>query len=381
MSLPCIVIAGGGTGGHVFPGLAVADALRTLANVEVVFVGSPRGMEKDLVPPRGYRLELLDVEPMKGGGFGRAFRGAFVAMRATGAALGLVSRLAPKAIVSVGGYAAGPVSLAGVVKRVPLAVLEPNAMMGLANRLLLPLAARAYVAWEEAAKGARTAAVRLSGVPIRPNFQPAPYGLEHGARRVLVMGGSLGAEALNERVPDALADFAKKSDRRLEVVHQTGKGRDEAVRARYAALGLANVTVAPFLDDVAGALARADLVVARSGAGTVAEIAAVGRPALFIPFPFAADDHQAKNADALSRAGGAVWLRQKDAEPKRLAAELGALLGDGKRLEEMAERARKAGKPRAAEWIARDVLELARVSLAKGDKRTNGAPPKPMEVS
>lgn len=376
---PRILIAGGGTGGHVFPGLAVADALAANAHVEVIFVGSPRGMEKDLVPARGYRLELLDVEPMKGGGIGRAVRGGVVAARATALAFGLVARLAPRAIVSVGGYAAGPVSLAGVIRRVPLAVLEPNAAMGFANRLLLPFAARAYVAWEEAAKGARTSAVRLSGVPIRPGFVPKPYALSASARRVLVMGGSLGAEALNERVPEALAKIsAKQPD--LHVVHQTGKGKDEAVRATYARLGLARVTVAPFLDDVASALGAADLVVARSGAGTVAEIAAVGRPALFIPFPFAADDHQAKNADALSRAGGALWLRQEDATADKLAAELGALLADAARLETMADRARKAGKPRAAEWIAHDVLELARVASGK-KRRTNGAPPKDMEVS
>jgi UDP-N-acetylglucosamine--N-acetylmuramyl-(pentapeptide) pyrophosphoryl-undecaprenol N-acetylglucosamine transferase len=372
VTLPRIVIAGGGTGGHVFPGLAVADALRALADVEIVFVGSPRGMEKDLVPPRGYRLELLDVEPMKGGGFGRAFRGAVIAARATAVAYGLVARLAPQAIVSVGGYAAGPVSLAGVLRRVPLAVLEPNAMMGFANRLLLPFAARAYVAWEQAAKGARTAAVRLSGVPIRPGFTARPYAPRADVRRVLVMGGSLGAEAINERVPAALATIASRVPA-LEIVHQTGKGKDDAVRARYAALGLGRVTVAPFLDDVAGALTAADLVVARSGAGTVAEIAAVGRPALFIPFPFAADDHQAKNADALAKAGGAVWLRQSDAEIPRLAEELGALLSDRGRLEVMADSARQAGKPRAAEWIARDVLELARVGLGR-NKRTNGSP-------
>lgn len=370
MSLPRIVIAGGGTGGHIFPGLAVADALGSLARVEVVFVGSPRGMEKDLIVPRGYRLELLDVEPMKGGGFGRAFRGGVVAARATAVAYGLVARLAPCAILSVGGYAAGPVSLAGALRRVPLAVLEPNAVMGLANRLLMPVAARVYVAWKHAARGARASAVRRSGVPIRPGFAPSPY-VCAAARRVLVLGGSLGAQALNETVPAALAAVAPRVPG-LEVVHQAGKDRDGAVRARYEALGMPRVTVTPFFDDVAGALVSADLVVARSGAGTVAEIAAVGRPAFLIPFPFAADDHQAKNAEALARAGGAVWLRQSEASVPRLATELGALLTDPARLRAMAERAQHAGQPRAAEYVARDVLELARIPAGKG--RENGAP-------
>lgn len=373
MSLPRIVIAGGGTGGHVFPGLAVADALCALARVEIVFVGSPRGMEKDLVTPRGYRLELVDVEPMKGGGLGRALRGGVLAARATAVAYGLVARLAPCAILSVGGYAAGPVSLAGALRRVPLAVLEPNAVMGLANRLLAPIAARVYVAWEQAGRGARASTVRRSGVPIRAGFSPSPY-VRAPARRVLVLGGSLGAQALNETLPEALAAVASRVPG-LEVVHQAGKGREGAVRARYEALGLPRVTVAPFFDDVAGALAAADLVIARSGAGTVAEIAAVGRPALLIPFPFAADDHQAKNAEALSRAGGVVWLRQLDATVPRLAAELGSLMTDPARLGAMAQCAQQAGRPGAAEYVARDVLELVRIPTA--EKRTNGAPRAP----
>ena len=376
---PCFLVAGGGTGGHVFPGLAVADALVKLADVEVAFVGTPRGMEARLVPARGYALELLDVEPMKGGGVARAVRGAVVAAAATGRALSIVRRRMPRAILSVGGYAAGPVSLAAAALGVPLAVLEPNAKMGLANALLAPLAKRAYVAWAEAARFTRPSAVRVVGVPLRPGFVPSPYAA-HAPLRVLVLGGSQGAKALNERMPEAMARVvAELGDDRVEVLHQAGRDRDAEVQRAYAEVGLARATVVPFVDDVAGEIARADVVVARSGAGAVAEIAAVGRPAVLVPFPFAADDHQAKNAEALAAAGGAIAIRQEAADAFRLAKELLLLLGDDARRARMAEAARLAGRPDAARAVAEDLLHLARIGVAAEPAsppgRTNGTAP------
>lgn len=362
MTLPRVVIAGGGTGGHVFPGLAVADAIRAIADVDVVFVGSPRGMEKDIVPARGYALELVDVAPLKGGGMWRASTGAMIAMRATMRSLGVVRRLDPRIVMSVGGYSAGPVSLAAAISGVPLAVLEPNALMGLANRWLAPFARRIYVAWPEAAN--RKSALHV-GVPIRAAFGPRRY-VAGARRRVLVMGGSLGAESLNERIPQALARTGAK----IEIVHQTGRDRDRRVREAYERLGVKSVRVSPFLDDVAGELAACDLVIARSGAVTVAEIAAVGRAALLIPFPHAADDHQAKNAAALATAGGAIWIRQNEADVDHLSKEIGALLGDDARRTAMADAARRAGKPDAAERIARDLADLGGITLRT--PRTNG---------
>lgn len=357
-----ILIAGGGTGGHVFPGLAVADALRSLADVEITFVGSPRGLEKDLVPRRGYALELMDVAPLKGGSAWRAIAGAFVAARATAQSIDLVGRLAPKAVMSVGGYAAGPVSLAAAMRGVPLAVLEPNALMGFTNRMLAPFARRMYVAWPEVA-GNRPSA-RHVGVPIRAAFTPKKY-VPGANKRVLVMGGSLGAAPINDRIPPALAKIGG-----LEVVHQTGRDRDRRVRERYERAKL-HARVVPFLDDVAAEIEAADLIIARAGATTIAEIAAIGRAALFIPFPGAADDHQARNADALARAGGAICIRQDDATEDRLASEIRSLLQDDERRIRMADRARQAGRPGAAMDIARDLLELARIPL--GPPKTNGA--------
>jgi len=207
LSRPTVLIAGGGTGGHVFPAVAVAESMEALADVDVVFCGTARGVEARVVPARGWRLELLDVEPMKGGGPARAVRGALVAARATVHALGLVRSLRPKAVLSVGGYASGPVSLAAALLGVPVAVMEPNSVVGLANRLLAPFAKRAYIAWDEAGARFRPRARRDYGVPLRAGFAPKPYAAR-GTLRVLVLGGSQGAAALNERMPEVMAPTA-----------------------------------------------------------------------------------------------------------------------------------------------------------------------------
>ncbi len=370
--MPTILIAGGGTGGHVFPGLAVARALRNMAEVDVVFAGSPRGLESRVVPEHGYRLELLDVEPMKGGGPGRALRGALVAARATQAARALVRTLEPAAVLSVGGYAAGPAALACVSQRVPRAILEPNSTLGLANRLLVPFSSRAYLAWPVTRRHFRADKARLFGVPLRPGFEPHRYVPTDGPRRVLVLGGSQGASALNEVVPRAIARLAPTLG--LSVVHQTGRERDASVRKAYQELGVERVEVLPFLEDVAARITQADLIVARAGAVTVAELCAIGRAALFVPFPKAADDHQAKNALSLADAGGAVCLRQELADEVRLEAELRALLSDDDKRSQMAAIARDHGRPNAAEDIAADLLQLAGIArkIPGGSPKKNG---------
>ncbi len=358
MSSPRVLIAGGGTGGHVFPGVAVAEALLELADVEPVFCGTKRGIEARVIPERGWRLETVRVEPLKGGGAVRALRGAVVATWAMGRALRLVGALRPPAVLSVGGYAAGPVALAAVLLGVPVAVLEPNSVAGLTNRWLSPFARRAYVAWEEAGSVFRSSARRYSGVPLRAGFVPSPY-VPHTPLRLLVMGGSQGAQALNERVPEALAFVSSAA--RAEIVHQAGRNRDDAVRDAYRRLGIARVTVVPFIDDIAGAIAGSDVVLARAGAGTIAEISAVGRAAILVPFPHAADGHQLRNASALAESGGAVCLGQDDASPRRLASEIDRLLQDDQARLRMARAARLHGRPNAARDVAEDLLDLARV--------------------
>jgi UDP-N-acetylglucosamine--N-acetylmuramyl-(pentapeptide) pyrophosphoryl-undecaprenol N-acetylglucosamine transferase len=356
---PVIVLAGGGTGGHVFPMVAVADALRAEADVRIVYVGTAKGIEARIVPARGDELELLDVIPIKGKGFTGAIRGAVRAAGTLPGARSLLKRLEPSAVLSVGGYAAGPVALAASLLRVPVAILEPNSTLGLTNRWLAPFARRAYVAFPDTEKKLGSKAQR-TGVPLRGAFHPAPYVPGPGLR-VLVLGGSQGAKALNEVVPEALS-LARREVDGLTVLHQAGRDREGAVTRVYAAYGANGwARVVPFLDDVATELARADLVIERCGASSLAELCAVGRASILIPFPFAADDHQRKNALALAASGAATAIDQTDASPSRIAQEVVALAEDPARRTAMADVARALGRPEAARTIARDLLGVARI--------------------
>jgi UDP-N-acetylglucosamine--N-acetylmuramyl-(pentapeptide) pyrophosphoryl-undecaprenol N-acetylglucosamine transferase len=356
----CVIIAAGGTGGHVFPGLALADALAQEGDVETVFAGTARGLESRLVTEAGHAIELFDVRAIQGGGAAQVVRGGWSAARALGRALDFVRKLAPRAVVSVGGYAAGPVALAAAMLRIPVAIIEPNSVMGLSNRILAPLARRIYLAFGEARPKLAGTKVRLSGVPLRAGFAPRAS-VASSVRRVLVLGGSQGAQALNERVPEALGRAATEAGGLL-VVHQAGEGRDAAVREAYARFGLPDARVVPFTTDLPDDLAWADLVVARAGAGTIAEIAAVGRASLLIPYPHAADDHQAKNAAAFADTGSAVWVRQEAADAMRLSMEVRRILTDDARRLGLATRACAQGRPEAARTIARDLLDMAGVS-------------------
>jgi UDP-N-acetylglucosamine--N-acetylmuramyl-(pentapeptide) pyrophosphoryl-undecaprenol N-acetylglucosamine transferase len=367
MSPGTLIFAGGGTGGHVYPLIAVAEAVRELApQLRLVFVGTSRGLEARVVPERGFELELLEVLPLRGAGAAGALRGAVRALRTLPEARALLRRLEPQAVFSVGGYAAGPVSLAAWLSRVPLGLLEPNSVIGLANRLVAPLVARAYTAFPESEKHFKKSRVRRTGVPIRAGFEPQPYEA-HGQLRVLVLGGSQGAKALNEAVPRALA----KTEQRLSVTHQCGRGQDAAVRELYASLGSSSrANVVAFIDDMPSAIAGADLIIGRSGASAVSEICAVGRPGIYVPYPYAAGDHQRHNALSLEAAEAGVCVASDQATPERLAAELDRLTSDRSRLASMARNAQNLGRPQAAHEIARDLLELA--GLTSAQKRSNG---------
>ena len=360
MSEPVVLLAGGGTGGHVFPMVAVADALRAKANVRVVFVGTARGMETRVIPERGDELELLDVAPIKGKGVLFALKGMAKAALVLPRAIGLVQRLSPRVVLSAGGYAAGPVALAAWSVGVPVAVLEPNGVLGLTNRWLRPFAKRAYVAFPEVEREFSPNVVSRTGVPLRRAFAPAEYTPMPNRFRVLVLGGSQGAVALNETVPAALA-LAAPEVSGLDIVHQCGRAHEDKVRARYEELNLP-ARVVPFIDDVAGELAAADLVIGRAGAGALAELCAVGRASLLIPFPFAADDHQRKNAESLAAAGAAVCVVQSEATPERIRDEVLSLSRDTARRVAMAKAARERGVPDAADRVARDLLKLAGIA-------------------
>jgi UDP-N-acetylglucosamine--N-acetylmuramyl-(pentapeptide) pyrophosphoryl-undecaprenol N-acetylglucosamine transferase len=355
-----VLIAGGGTGGHVFPMVAVADALAAEEpGVEVVFVGTGRGIETRVIPERGGRLELLDVLPLRGHGLWGFLRGAARATTILPRARALVKRLDPQVVFSVGGYAAGPVTLAARSLGVPVTLLEPNAVWGFTNKLLRPFVQRVYGGFPETI-GAENERSKWTGVPLRTRFAPTPYTAKENVR-ILVMGGSQGALALNEVVPRAIAEIAGNrtpKNSKVNVVHQTGKDKDAAVRALYAELGVA-ADIVTFIDDVAGAIAAADIVIERSGAGGVSELCAVGRAGIFIPYPFAADDHQRANAESVARDGAGVCILQKEATVERVAGELARLVDDAPLRSAMAQKAQERGRPDAARTIARDLLAVS----------------------
>jgi UDP-N-acetylglucosamine--N-acetylmuramyl-(pentapeptide) pyrophosphoryl-undecaprenol N-acetylglucosamine transferase len=368
-----LLFAGGGTGGHVFPMVAVANAVKALApDVRLVFCGTARGVETRVVPMHGYELELLDVLPLRGGGLGGFVRGAVAAVRALGAARSLVKKLKPAAVLSVGGYAAGPVSLAAWSQGAPLALLEPNSVMGLANRLVAPLVKRAYTAFEESERHFKRDRVLRAGVPLRAGFSPSPYAPPPTSLRVLVLGGSQGAKTLNDVVPRAVAKYAS----RVSIVHQAGPNNAREVQALYAELGLDSARVEPFIDDMPGALARADLIIGRAGAGAISEICAVGRPSLLVPYPHAADDHQRTNADALVKEGAAIRIADNRITGDAVGRALGVLLNDRSLLARMAAAARALGRPDAAKTVASDLLELAGLGVAQSQPSASETPSK-----
>lgn len=357
-----VIVAGGGTGGHLFPGLAVAEELRRrLGQVELLFVGTRKGIEARVLPEKGERVEFLEVTPLKGRGPVDLLRSVARLPTALSAARGIVRDFAPDLVVGVGGYAAGPVVAAAKTLGIPTAILEQNAHVGLTNRWLSKVVDRAYVSFEETLERFGAGA-RLLGNPVRADLvalahraSTDPEGFEARANTVLILGGSQGASALNEAVPAALA-LLKSRHPDLRIVHQCGRAGEEDVRAAYASHGL-KADVRPFIDDMASAYGSAALVIARAGATTLAELSALGRPSILVPYPFAAEDHQTKNARALESAGAAICLPQDQLSSERLAAAVDSVLGDVSARGLMAEAARGLGRPDAAAAIVDDVCE------------------------
>ncbi|MCA9608320.1 MAG: undecaprenyldiphospho-muramoylpentapeptide beta-N-acetylglucosaminyltransferase [Myxococcales bacterium] len=360
-SIRSIIVAGGGTGGHLFPGIAVVEELRRrIPDVDVTFVGTERGIEARVIPERGERLELIEVKPLKGRSAAELMKSLVMLPGAFSRANAILTKHRPDLVIGVGGYASGPMLLAAAARGIPTAILEQNAHVGLTNRLLGPIAGRAYVAFAEAREQLGKKA-RLFGNPVRRAFVEAaraassdPDGFEARARTVFVLGGSQGAKALNEAVPEALAKL-DLAGRGLTIVHQTGAAMRDAVAARYEALGV-DAEVTSFVEDMAKAYSGSALVIARAGATTLAEVCAIGRPSILVPYPFAADDHQAKNAEALEREGAAIAIREPDLSAERLASAAGHLLDDVAARQAMADAARRHGRPDAAAAIVDDLF-------------------------
>lgn len=353
-----VMILAGGTGGHVFPALAVAEELRG-RGVDVVWMGTARGLEARVVPAAGIGLICLRVAGLRRRGLAGWLMAPWILAAALARALAAVRRYHPRAVLGMGGYAAGPGALAAWLLRRPLLIHEQNAVPGLTNRLLARLARRVMTGFTGPFAGRPNA--EYTGNPVRRALTELPPPEQRlagrsGALRVLVIGGSLGALALNRQVPAAVALLP--AEQRPVIRHQAGERTLEQARAAYRDAGV-EAAVVPFIEDMAEAFTWADLVVCRAGALTVAELAAAGVAAILVPLPQAVDDHQTANARYLAEADAAVLIPQAQLTAQRLAETLSALAVDRRRLQAMAARARALGRPDATRRVAELCLEVA----------------------
>jgi UDP-N-acetylglucosamine--N-acetylmuramyl-(pentapeptide) pyrophosphoryl-undecaprenol N-acetylglucosamine transferase len=360
-----IVIAGGGTGGHLFPGIAVArELLRRRPDAQITFAGTARGIESRVMPREGFQLDLLRSAGLKGMSLAARLRGVLLLPASGLDAWRIVSRRAPQLVIGVGGYSSGPVVLAAAVRRIPTLLLEQNAVPGLTNRLLARFVSAAAVTFESTVTffGRRGF---VTGNPVRPEFfESVPDARPEGPPRILIFGGSQGAHAINLAMVEAAPRLAAHGGG-MAITHQTGERDLEYVRDGYRRAGL-TARVEPFLYAMDREMKAADLVVCRAGATTIAELTAAGRAAVFIPLPTAADDHQRRNAEVLARAGAAELLEQQGLTGERLAERIVALALDQEKRSAMSRAARGLAKPDAARAIVDRALTLALSGRADG---------------
>lgn len=357
MPAPVLIMAGG-TGGHIFPGLAVAAALRA-RDVPVVWLGARGGMENRIVPEHHIDLLTVPVTGLRGKGLMQRLAAPWMLLRAGFAAWRIVRAVQPRSVLSLGGYVAGPGGIAARLQRKPLLVHEQNRIAGYTNRVLAKRAQKVMTGFADAFPAELEA--EWTGNPVRAPIAAlaspsARFAVRTGVPHLLILGGSLGARTLNQGLPNALSLIP--ADRRPEVLHQCGNANVEATRAAYKRVGV-DAQVEPFLEDMTAAYAWADLVVCRAGALTLAELAAAGLGAILLPYPYAVDDHQTKNAEGFVAIGAAELVQDRDFVPARFAGMLEHLLRDGDKRLAMARAARTLAKPDAADTIAQRCLEVA----------------------
>jgi len=361
-----VLIAGGGTGGHLYPGIAVArEIVARVPAAQVTFVGTAAGIESRVIPREGFALETIRSAGLKGKSVASLARGIALLPASAIDAWGVISRRRPSIVIGVGGYSSGPVVLLAALRGVPTMLMEQNAMPGVTNRLLARFVRAAAITYDESSRFFAGRAF-LAGNPVRPEFlggehdkHGSPRGIDdRRAARVLVFGGSQGAHAINVAMVEAAPRLAAATPR-LAITHQTGERDLEMVRDGYRRAGL-EARVEPFLFAMDREMKAADIVVSRAGATTLAELMAAGRPSLLIPLPTATDDHQRKNAEALVRQGAARMVEQRELTGERLATEIAGLAGDARAVASIAEKARALARPDAARLIVDKVLELAR---------------------
>lgn len=344
-----ILIAGGGTGGHLFPGVAIAEELRARhPDAEITFVGTRRGIEARVLPDLGWPLELIEVSGLKTVGAMGAVRGLFRLPKALLQARALIKKHRPDAVIGVGGYASGPVVLAARMRGVPTAICEQNSIPGLTNKMLGRIARAVFLSFDESRRFFKPKKILMTGNPVRRELVQKLLGepQHHDGVHVLVCGGSQGAVAVNELASQALIAVGG-----VAITHQTGEKDLEATRARYAAAGV-TADCHAFIKDMAGAYLRADIIIGRAGATTVAELAIAGKPAIFIPYPFAADNHQELNAREMAAKGAALMFRQSDLTADKLADALRPLLADATKRSQMGAAMKSLAKPGAAGAVA-----------------------------
>lgn len=355
-----MLLAAGGTGGHLFPGVAVAEAAQREFGAEVLFVGTQHGMEKEMIPRLGFALRFIPAEQLRGRNWRGMLHALWAACRAVGVAWRIVQEFAPDVIFSIGGYASGPTVLVGWLKRVPCVLLEPNAIPGMTNKWLGHFAKKICVGFPQTASWFPPHKAVWTGNPVRWNATTAqepptsPPVLPSSQFTVLIFGGSAGARRLNHTLPQALALLGKGPET-LRIIHQTGKADHMEVGAAYTRLGL-EAEVVPFIEAMREYYIVADLVICRAGAMTLAELTSLGKPAILIPYPYAVDDHQRANAEILVQAGAALMVLDTDLTPERMAEEIGALMVDRNKLTVMSQAALALGRPEATAAVVRECL-------------------------
>ncbi|HEV7238990.1 MAG TPA: undecaprenyldiphospho-muramoylpentapeptide beta-N-acetylglucosaminyltransferase [Thermoanaerobaculia bacterium] len=353
-----MMIAGGGTGGHIYPAIAIArEYLARDPQRRVVFVGTEKGLEKTIVPKAGFPLELIDVGGLKGKGGLDLVRNVLRVPKGLAQAYRLVGRHKPSVVLGVGGYSSGPVLLAAKLRGVPTIIHEANAFPGLANRAVARFVTAVAVAFEEALPRLKRSDGVVTGNPIRVEFftanrQPPTANQK---QRLLIFGGSQGSRILNETMSGALLFLSRLKDS-LAIVHQTGPNDLEKVRKAYHDSAFANAAVVPYLDPIVDEMAAADLVVSRAGAMTVSELSAIGRAAILVPFAAATNNHQELNARVVERAGGAVVITEAELSPEKLAAAITDIVSNPERTTRMGAAAKTLARPAATKTIV-DLIE------------------------
>lgn len=354
-----IVIAGGGTGGHLFPGIAIAEEfLKRDKKTKIVFIGTKKGVESKLLDKFGYELKIIDIEGVKGRGIRALIKGVYQIPKSLWQSKRILKQFAPDVVLGVGGYASGPVVLAAHFMGIPTAIAEQNAVPGITNKILGNFADRIFVTYAQTQKFFSQKKVVLSGNPVRMSFVTGNFHSrdKKDYRQLLIFGGSQGAEAINKSVVDMLPQLQNMKDR-IRILHQTGWQQMKAVEKAYQQYGIQAV-VTDFIMDMADAYAQADLIVCRAGATSLAEITAAGKASILIPYPWAANDHQHKNALAMKAAGAAVVIPETELSNGKLFNVVDNILWDEKKLLQMEENSLRLGKIEAAATIVDNCIKL-----------------------